>query len=94
MSEIFDPTAFSGGFPHPEQWASQAGADLAAQAAIHPYLPRCNGFVVWSSAATNRDSLTGNQQMWVSPLLLPRRTLRASHGLCQRGSLVWERRGR
>ena len=23
---------------------------------------------LWSSAATNRDSLTGNQQMWVSPL--------------------------
>ncbi len=62
------PGAFSGGFPHPEQWASQAGADLAARAAIHPYLPRCNGFVVWSSAATNRHSLTGINRMWVSPL--------------------------
>jgi len=63
--------AFSGRFPLRDYQASQARSDLATRAEIHSYLPRCTGFVFRSSAPENRDSLGGNQQMWVSPLLSP-----------------------
>ena len=47
---------------------SEAGGDLANRAAIPAYLPQCTRSMVWSSAPTNRDLLTRNHPMWVSPL--------------------------